>query len=150
MKPAFFISALLSAIPAVFISAAQAETGDRTLCRYGNQTRIIEVKYPGEGQIPCEVHYSKDSGSQVLWSAQTEGGYCEQKAAEFVEKQRGWGWTCETTVAITEETDSNGMPEATASPAPATAAADGVQGEESQREETPPENTSTETAATAE
>ncbi|MCD8522457.1 MAG: hypothetical protein LRY66_14550 [Saccharospirillaceae bacterium] len=111
MKPALLISALLPLISAAVIPAAQADSGTRTLCSHGNQTRIIEVKYTGEGQIPCEVHYTKETGSQVLWSAQTEGGYCEQKAAEFIEKQRGWGWECETTAAAAEQADSSDMPE---------------------------------------
>lgn len=161
MKPVIYISALLPVIAAALAPAAQASSGDRTVCSHGNQTRIIEVKYTGEGQIPCEVHYTKDSGSQVLWSAQTEGGYCEQKAAEFVEKQRGWGWECETTVAAAEDAGSNDMPEqaaaettATETPAAVSAGESGageLTADEVQAEDTQPDSMQTEeTAATAE
>lgn len=166
MKPVIYISALLPVIAAALAPAAQASSGDRTVCSHGNQTRIIEVKYTGEGQIPCEVHYTKDSGSQVLWSAQTEGGYCEQKAAEFVEKQRGWGWECETTVAAAEDAGSNDMPEQAAAEAPAAettatespaavstseSGAGELTADEVQAEDTQPDSMQTEeTAATAE
>jgi hypothetical protein len=44
------------------------------------------------------VHYYKDTEMpgerQVLWRAQSEEGYCEARAAEFVERLRGMGWTC--------------------------------------------------------
>ena len=149
MKPAIYISALLPVIAAALAPAAQASSGDRTVCSHGNQTRIIEVKYTGEGQIPCEVHYTKDSGSQVLWSAQTEGGYCEQKAAEFVEKQRGWGWECETSMAAADSSE-----EAMSSNEEMTSDADmGSEMPQQAAEEAQPENSGMqqeETAATAE
>ena len=152
MKPAIYISALLPLIAAALVPAAQASSGDRTVCSHGNQTRIIEVKYTGEGQIPCEVHYTKETGSQVLWSAQTEGGYCEQKAAEFVEKQRGWGWECETTVAAAENTTTE--PPATENTAAVSADESGageLTADEVQAEDTQPDSMQTEeTAATAE
>ncbi len=156
MKPVIYISALLPVIAAALAPDAQASHGDRTVCSHGNQTRIIEVKYTGEGQIPCEVHYTKDTGSQVLWSAQTEGGYCEQKAAEFVEKQRGWGWECETTVAAAEDAGSNDMPEQAAAENPAATSADEsdtgeLTADEVQAEDTQPDSMQTEeTAAAAE
>ncbi len=95
MKTLFF--ACLFAFSA---STVVAMENQKTICTHGNQQRIIEVVYTGEGEVPCEVHYTKDSGSQVLWSAQGEAGYCEEKAAVFIEKQRGWGWDCETAIEI--------------------------------------------------
>ncbi|MBY5992196.1 hypothetical protein [Ferrimonas balearica] len=64
-------------------------------CNHGNAERLIEVRYPAEAPLPCEVHYTKAEGSQMLWSAANTAGYCEQRAENFVEKQRGWGWSCE-------------------------------------------------------
>jgi len=64
-------------------------------CTYGTQERIISVVYQDQmAKIPCEVQYQKNGTTQTLWNAQNEVGYCEQKAQEFVEKQRGWGWNC--------------------------------------------------------
>jgi hypothetical protein len=84
----------------VIASTALAMENQKTVCTHGDQQRVIEVVYTGEGEVPCEVHYTKDTGSQVLWSAQGEVGYCEEKAAAFIEKQRGWGWDCETAIEI--------------------------------------------------
>ncbi len=64
-------------------------------CTHGNQERQISVVYANEGQaVPCEVTYTKLSGTESLWQAQNQEGYCEEKAAAFVEKQRAWGWDC--------------------------------------------------------
>jgi hypothetical protein len=88
---------------ALTASTALAMENQKTVCTHGSQQRIIEIVYTGEGEVPCEVHYTKDSGSQILWQAQGEVGYCEEKAAAFIEKQRGWGWDCETVIEIVIE-----------------------------------------------
>ncbi len=80
---------------------------DVYVCQHADSQRIISVVYTEEGStVPCEVTYEKATGSQVLWSAQGEEGYCEAKAEAFVEKQRSWGWDCRSdnnTVADTAE-----------------------------------------------
>ena len=83
-------------------------------CLYGTSKRIIKVEYENpDSNVPCSVVYEKDTGSQVLWSAQNVGGYCEAKATEFVEKQKAWGWDCtQITEAVTETStmDSESTP----------------------------------------
>jgi hypothetical protein len=64
------------------------------ICTYGDQTRVIGVEYSGEGDVPCEVNYTKSSGSEVVWWADNLAGFCESKAKALMEKQRGWGWQC--------------------------------------------------------
>ncbi len=64
-------------------------------CQHNGIERTIKVVYENaDSQVPCQVVYEKDSGTQTLWSAENEAGYCEAKAESFVEKQRGWGWDC--------------------------------------------------------
>jgi hypothetical protein len=87
-------------------ASALAMEKQTTQCQLGNAVRLISVVYPQGTKLPCEVHYSKDGRSEVLWSARNEAGYCEQHAAAFTEKQRGWGWQCvdaaENTSSATE------------------------------------------------
>lgn len=85
---------ILTAVLPFMLQAAENQT---TQCQLGDSVRVIEVVYPSGTAVPCEVHYGKDGQSSVLWRASSETGYCEQKAAEFTEKQRGWGWQCERT-----------------------------------------------------
>jgi len=74
---------------------SQIALADTTyVCTQGGMERKIEVVSLGAGKVPCEVRYTKNGTTEVLWNAQAEEGYCEAKAAEFVEKQRGWGWDC--------------------------------------------------------
>ena len=85
-------------------SSAIAIENSKTVCTHDAETRVIEVVYTGEGNVPCEVQYTKSTGTQTLWNAQNAEGYCEEKAQAFVEKQRGWGWNCEA-AASKPETD---------------------------------------------
>ena len=80
------------------ICFCQTALADTTyVCNNGGMERIIEVIYQGAGSVPCEVRYTKDGITKVLWNAQVEEGYCDFKAKDFVEKQRSWGWQCEGT-----------------------------------------------------
>ena len=69
-----------------------------TECTLGSLTRTVEVVYAEPGQpAPCEVVYNKPSegGERAsLWRAQNEGGYCEARANEFVQKLGTMGWSC--------------------------------------------------------
>jgi hypothetical protein len=78
------------------VEAAAAASGNLiSTCKNGDQVRVIKVIYdnPETGNA-CEVSYEKSTGVQTLWSAVNERDYCLGKAQAFVEKQRGWGWTC--------------------------------------------------------
>ncbi|MGV8837280.1 MAG: hypothetical protein ACWA6V_14435, partial [Cellvibrio sp.] len=44
--------------------------------------------------VPCSVSYTKDVSTQTLWNYESTQGQCEAKAAEFAEKQGGWGFSC--------------------------------------------------------
>ena len=83
--------------------SALANEFPTTLCQHGEQQRKIEVVYTQGAQLPCEVHYTKSSGTQVLWKAQGEAGYCEAKATALIEKQKGWGWQCDVEAMETPE-----------------------------------------------
>jgi hypothetical protein len=80
----------------VLAESMDTDTGNLvSTCTNGDAERIISVIYDNEetGTV-CEVTYEKASGVQTLWSANNERDYCLDKARAFVEKQRGWGWTC--------------------------------------------------------
>jgi hypothetical protein len=109
----YLVVALFSTLT---VTSVQAIENQKTVCTHGGKTRVIEVVYTTEDNLPCEVRYSKEEGSQTPWSALNLAGYCEEKAAALVEKQTGWGWSCEvslntatideTPVAESEPTES--------------------------------------------
>ncbi len=99
MNPATVsLLALLSAVGLATGAAAIAATSaNPTLCAYGEMSRTIEVVYSDPGQpVPCEVIYDKsgEGSMEILWRADVEAGYCEVKAAELIEKLKGFGWRC--------------------------------------------------------
>ena len=82
---------------AIFVTliATHALAEETWRCTFGQEERVISVVFQDqEMKLPCEVRYEKDGVTQTLWSAENEVGYCEEKAREFVEKQRSWGWIC--------------------------------------------------------
>ena len=93
IKKSLLISAIGACASIAFSPSALAN--ETHVCLYGGAERKISVVYDNPGQsVPCSVTYEKGDGIQTLWSAENEAGYCETKAAEFIEKQRGWGWDC--------------------------------------------------------
>ena len=84
----------------ITLSTVAAGVGaDAYICRHHEAVREIEVVYDSPGQtVPCRVVYRKAEGERTLWSASAQTGYCEEKAQTFVDKQRGWGWSCELAV----------------------------------------------------
>ena len=82
-------------LSALIVLSQNVLAADNYSCKHGNQERVISVVYPNGGDLPCEVHYQKAEGASVLWNAENVKGYCEEKAAAFVEKQEGWGWKCD-------------------------------------------------------
>jgi hypothetical protein len=91
-----------------FCQVAFADTS--YVCTNGGMERKVEVVYLGTEKVPCEVRYTKNGNTEVLWTAQVEEGYCEAKAADFVGKQRGLGWVCEASMPAMSEPASTDMP----------------------------------------
>lgn len=92
-------------------AVAQSAMENQTIhCQLDDAVRVIEVVYPQGSELPCEVHYRKDGTDSVLWRANSEAGYCEQKAAEFAEKQRSWGWQCVAMAAAKTAGSDNSTP----------------------------------------
>jgi hypothetical protein len=102
---------IISSILATFCLSQIALANTTYVCTSGEMERRIEVVYLGTDTVPCEVRYTKNGSTEVLWSAQAEEGYCDAKAAEFVEKQRGWGWACAESTEGVSEPSSPDVPE---------------------------------------
>lgn len=89
---------------ATMSEADTMETGSAAIAKYTcsmeGLVRRIEIVYPDStSKVPCDVNYYKDSEAPnevvTLWRAQNLNGYCEEKANEFVEKLKSWGWSCQ-------------------------------------------------------
>lgn len=86
---------LCLAVSALSLSSLVVAAEEVYACQHDGIERTIKVVYETAGsQTPCQVVYEKNSGTHILWSSQSDPGYCESKAESFVEKQRGWGWDC--------------------------------------------------------
>lgn len=67
-------------------------------CTMASLERTVELRYDNPGDaVPCEIRYAKPTegfGEQVLWRAENQPGYCEARFGEFLDKLRGFGWSC--------------------------------------------------------
>lgn len=111
---------LIMALGGVIFLGSEVAMAKSVTCTMASLERTVELRYetPGDA-VPCEVRYAKPSegiGEQVLWRAEREAGYCEAKFGEFVDKLRGFGWSCSEAAADTkddwtEEPESDEVPE---------------------------------------
>ncbi len=72
-------------------------TAESWICEHGNLIREINVERATVEPVPCSVVYDKASegfGSNVLWTANADGAYCDAKANSLADKLNGLGWAC--------------------------------------------------------
>ena len=84
-------------------------------CSHDDLVREVIVEYPQGGSVPCDVVYKKQTEGvedQVLWTAESEEGYCEEKARGLVAKLESWGWVCLETVSSEPAAEAPTEPEA--------------------------------------
>ena len=71
-------------------------------CSHGNDVREVQIERPTSSPVPCNVVYKKPTEGvedQILWNANSDDSYCEEKAQGFVAKLESWGWVCAETVS---------------------------------------------------
>ena len=94
MKQRIIITLVAALLPAV----ATSQNSGKYQCTYGELQRRVEIAHEPGVEVPCSVHYYKDSEmpgeQQVLWSADNDPNYCRDKALDLVTKLEGWGWEC--------------------------------------------------------
>ncbi len=113
----FILVASLAGIPV----AASGQDSDSYTCTHGELVRRVVIMSEPGFSVPCQVDYYKDTEapgeSQILYSAEKQAGYCEEKTAEFIAKLEGWGWSCSSSSeemtegdapeeAVTDDTDA--------------------------------------------
>ena len=99
----------------VLFSISVNASADTWNCSHDDLVREVIIEYPQGGSIPCDVVYKKQTEGvedQVLWSAENEEGYCEEKARELVANLESWGWVCLETVSPGKSTESEAESEA--------------------------------------
>jgi len=87
------------------LSACFNAYADSWSCSNNDLVREVVIQYPEGGSLPCNVIYKKQTEGfedQVLWSAQTEEGYCGHNARDLVNRLESWGWVCMETVNTEE------------------------------------------------
>jgi hypothetical protein len=91
--------------------AIAADPSIKFTCSNGDLTRIVEGWFSHGGSAPCKVIYKKideePNISQTLWGAKYSSQYCTNKLHAFIEKQKVWGFTCQSTEGSTVRPERN-------------------------------------------
>ena len=93
----------------LLLNASVNVYADSWNCSHDDLVREVIIEYPQGGSVPCDVVYKKQTEGvedQVLWSAENQEGYCEEKAGELVARLESWGWVCLETVSQESSTEA--------------------------------------------
>ena len=70
-------------------------------CSNDNDVREVHIERATSSLAPCNVVYKKLTEGvedQILWNAENDDSYCDEKAEAFVAKLESWGWVCAETI----------------------------------------------------
>lgn len=99
-------------------AVALAQDAHHFECTMADLVRRIEIFYEPGQAVPCEVRYMKETeapgATEVLWSAQSESGYCEARTAEFVGRLESLGWQCSQSSGPAPRADADAAEDDTA------------------------------------
>lgn len=74
-------------------------TGDQLhVCEYAGTERSISLSYAKLPPLPCELGYHREQEGEdyeVLWKANFDEGFCENKLATLLQELKAAGWICE-------------------------------------------------------
>ena len=89
-------SAVVTVI-AMLLVAPAVVNAESWICEQDTLVREITVLSETGASAPCEVVYNKAAeglGSEILWTARTDGAYCDEKANGLAKKLQSFGWSC--------------------------------------------------------
>lgn len=84
-------------VTVAMLSLSSIASAESWICEQGDLMREIVVKRESTSPAPCSVVYNKETenqASEILWSAQFDGAYCDARADGLADKLAGYGWTC--------------------------------------------------------
>lgn len=89
---------LMALLPVLFGATLVGKV--RRVCDRGGVKRVIDVIYDNPAtRMGCKVLYDKrQEGAwrkKILYQAQYEPDFCEEKTQTLVRQLESWGWRCE-------------------------------------------------------
>lgn len=70
-------------------------------CSKNDDVREVHVERSTSAPVPCHVLYKKQTEGvedQILWNANNDATYCEEKAQGLIAKLESLGWVCTETI----------------------------------------------------
>ncbi len=82
---------------------------DSWSCSRDNDVREVHIELTTPSPVPCHVVYKKQTEGvedEVLWSANNDDNYCDEKAQGLIAKLESFGWVCTETISDTNNTEA--------------------------------------------
>ena len=101
------INHTVTTLAAILFIAPLGASADSWSCSRGNDVREIHIELTTPSPVPCHVVYKKQTEGvedKILWSANSDDNYCEEKAQGLLANLESFGWVC--TETIYEEQDA--------------------------------------------
>jgi len=83
---------------------------DSWSCSSSNNVREVHIERTTSAPVPCSVVYKKlteGSEDQVLWTANNDESFCEEKAKGLIATLESAGWVCTETISDTTGNDGS-------------------------------------------
>jgi hypothetical protein len=91
----------------VLLAAPLSAYADSWSCSHDNDVREVHIERTTSSPVPCNVVYRKQTEGvedQILWSANNDDSYCDEKAQGLVAKLESSGWVCTETISDKDDT----------------------------------------------
>lgn len=85
-----------------FFAVPVSAYADSWSCSHDNNVREVHIERTTSAPVPCHVVYKKQTEGvedQILWNADSDETYCEEKAKGLVAKLESLGWVCAETIS---------------------------------------------------
>ncbi|MFV2004074.1 MAG: hypothetical protein ACC650_02665 [Gammaproteobacteria bacterium] len=83
---------------------------DSWSCSRSNNVREVHIERTSSAPVPCNVVYRKLTEGfegQVLWNANNDETYCDEKAKGLIDTLESAGWVCTETISDTHGVDDS-------------------------------------------
>lgn len=96
-----FINHTFRILAVILITTPLYAYADSWSCSRGNDVREVHIELTTSSPVPCHVVYKKQTegfDDRVLWSANNDDSFCDEKAQALVAKLESSQWVCTETV----------------------------------------------------
>ena len=110
----FLINHTVRILTVILLITPVSAYADSWSCSRGNDVREVHIELTTSSPVPCHVVYKKQTEGvedQILWSANNDDSYCDEKAQGLVARLESFEWVCTETISEEISTATESEPQ---------------------------------------